>query len=252
MTSEQTVMDGLGEHAPVMTKTCPRCHETKPVSAFGRDRNRSDGIRFYCRECVNAYRKDYYHKHKGEAAETPRTTPIPTIGGTVASRTEEDRRLTELALRTRNWALRIGAYVSDDTGHHGYFTVQEWMDEMGQTRRVWTRVLAKMYRLGFPVAQDDFVREGSHYLGTPRDQAKKVTSMFARAFTYIETGLALLQAIQESGNSDPVMDAMRERLANNRHEMTFDRLARLGDSIGVKLTPGLEQLLLDRPPAETR
>lgn len=32
-------------------KECSKCRETKPVSAFGRDATRSDGLRIYCRAC---------------------------------------------------------------------------------------------------------------------------------------------------------------------------------------------------------
>lgn len=34
-------------------KRCDRCRETKPVSAFGVDRSRKDGLRRYCRSCVS-------------------------------------------------------------------------------------------------------------------------------------------------------------------------------------------------------
>jgi hypothetical protein len=36
------------------TKRCGACRETKPSSAFGRDRSRGDGLTWRCRDCGNA------------------------------------------------------------------------------------------------------------------------------------------------------------------------------------------------------
>ncbi|AYN57788.1 hypothetical protein PBI_DRMANHATTAN_70 [Arthrobacter phage DrManhattan] len=35
-------------------KTCDRCREFKPMSAFSRDSSRPDGLRRYCRACASA------------------------------------------------------------------------------------------------------------------------------------------------------------------------------------------------------
>lgn len=32
-------------------KECAKCHEDKPVTAYGRDASRRDGLRPYCLEC---------------------------------------------------------------------------------------------------------------------------------------------------------------------------------------------------------
>lgn len=37
--------------AETMTKRCPSCDTTKPLSAFGRNSARSDGLQSMCREC---------------------------------------------------------------------------------------------------------------------------------------------------------------------------------------------------------
>jgi hypothetical protein len=45
-----------------MTKRCPKCSETKPVDAFGKNRSMKDGLQGWCKACTatNAkkYRKD--------------------------------------------------------------------------------------------------------------------------------------------------------------------------------------------------
>ena len=33
-------------------KTCPKCQKTLSVSAFNKDKNRPDGLGFYCRDCA--------------------------------------------------------------------------------------------------------------------------------------------------------------------------------------------------------
>lgn len=40
----------------IITKTCIRCGETKPIDSFSRDKNKSDGRRHYCRACDGAIR----------------------------------------------------------------------------------------------------------------------------------------------------------------------------------------------------
>ena len=45
------------------SKTCLRCGETKPVSAFYRHRQTKDGLRWSCRTYEAEYRRTYYRKH---------------------------------------------------------------------------------------------------------------------------------------------------------------------------------------------
>lgn len=42
------------------TKQCSSCNETKPVSAFAKDRSRSDGLTYRCRACRNAGARGSY------------------------------------------------------------------------------------------------------------------------------------------------------------------------------------------------
>src|SRR2546421_13078735 len=39
-------------------KTCSKCKVSKPADQFGRDRNRSDGLTPWCKECQSRYRQE--------------------------------------------------------------------------------------------------------------------------------------------------------------------------------------------------
>jgi len=43
-----------------LDKRCPLCKKTKPVSEFGSDANRADGLSFYCLQCSALQRKSSY------------------------------------------------------------------------------------------------------------------------------------------------------------------------------------------------
>lgn len=43
-------------------KICPTCNLVKSVSAYAKDRSRTDGLNNYCRECDNARNRDYRKK----------------------------------------------------------------------------------------------------------------------------------------------------------------------------------------------
>jgi hypothetical protein len=43
-------------------KKCPRCNETKKVTAFGLDKNSVDGRYTYCLECDRAKQREGYAK----------------------------------------------------------------------------------------------------------------------------------------------------------------------------------------------
>lgn len=57
-----------GEEVPA-TKQCRRCGETKPLTAFPRDRRSPDGHKHWCKVCNNAAAREYYYR------ETPATPP---------------------------------------------------------------------------------------------------------------------------------------------------------------------------------
>ncbi len=47
-----------------MQKTCPRCGETKPVEAFGRNRALPDGRSFYCLVCNRENNRRWYRESR--------------------------------------------------------------------------------------------------------------------------------------------------------------------------------------------
>src|SRR5690606_5217579 len=57
------------------TKRCSRCKQEKPVTEFGKDQSRKDGLQGYCRECQQAYNREYRKKN---AARNPDEIPIPS------------------------------------------------------------------------------------------------------------------------------------------------------------------------------
>lgn len=38
-------------------KACPGCYKLKPVSAFGKNKTKADGLQFYCKDCRRRRRK---------------------------------------------------------------------------------------------------------------------------------------------------------------------------------------------------
>ena len=51
------------------TKICSRCRKELPLNMFGKDKNKSDGLNLYCKECPNIicnqrYRKDIEHSRE--------------------------------------------------------------------------------------------------------------------------------------------------------------------------------------------
>src|SRR5579875_2419722 len=45
-----------------MTKFCPKCLQDKPTSAFGKAKDRRDGLQPYCRDCRRSIDKAFYDK----------------------------------------------------------------------------------------------------------------------------------------------------------------------------------------------
>jgi hypothetical protein len=46
-----------------ITKYCPKCKETKRITAFWRTKTRSDGRQMYCSDCQLVYNREYREKH---------------------------------------------------------------------------------------------------------------------------------------------------------------------------------------------
>lgn len=54
------------------SRTCSRCHKSKPVEDFGPNRARPGGLDYYCRECRRGATKKYVAAHHGEVREKQR------------------------------------------------------------------------------------------------------------------------------------------------------------------------------------
>ena len=46
------------------TKLCTKCGQVKPVSEFGLNKSKKDGLQSHCKECVKAYKKKHYEENK--------------------------------------------------------------------------------------------------------------------------------------------------------------------------------------------
>ena len=51
-----------------MEKQCPKCKLFKSTSDFYKDKNRKDGLYFYCKQCHNLKVKKYHQSDKGKVA----------------------------------------------------------------------------------------------------------------------------------------------------------------------------------------
>ena len=49
-----------------MEKQCPKCKLFKSTSDFYKDKNRKDGLYFYCKQCHNLNVKKYHQSDKGK------------------------------------------------------------------------------------------------------------------------------------------------------------------------------------------
>ena len=51
----------------IVTKTCPKCKTTKPLSQFGKDRSRKDGFTCWCKSCQHYSNARYQQTEQGKA-----------------------------------------------------------------------------------------------------------------------------------------------------------------------------------------
>ena len=51
----------------IKTKYCPKCKRVLPVSAFSKSSSQHDGYQDRCKDCKNAYQKEYYYRKKAES-----------------------------------------------------------------------------------------------------------------------------------------------------------------------------------------
>ena len=53
-------------------KRCPRCGQERPVSEYGLNRARVDGLAAYCKPCARSYRNEYGLQHRAHLNERNR------------------------------------------------------------------------------------------------------------------------------------------------------------------------------------
>lgn len=91
------------------TKICSGCRKELPLNMFGKNKNRSDGLHYYCKVCASIKNKYYYHrnpeysKEKAKKNSDKRTNTfkrkgIPRGSGVILKR---DYELTDEQLKCR-------------------------------------------------------------------------------------------------------------------------------------------------------
>lgn len=83
-------------------KICKKCGRELPLEAFGKSSRSLDGLRDYCKECVNRQQRDEYARRK--AKEQGISTETPMGGGNKALKDFTPRELLkELKSRGYIW-----------------------------------------------------------------------------------------------------------------------------------------------------
>jgi RNase P subunit RPR2 len=47
----------------MQSKTCTKCKQEKPLSAFGKRKGNKDGLKNWCKDCYTLYNKEWDHNH---------------------------------------------------------------------------------------------------------------------------------------------------------------------------------------------
>lgn len=55
------------------TKFCTKCEKQKPVSEFGKNKSKKDGLQSYCKECVKIYKRKHYEDNTDYYKEKAKT-----------------------------------------------------------------------------------------------------------------------------------------------------------------------------------
>lgn len=250
------------------TKLCPRCKETKDTAEFWRNASAFDGLQTYCKTCIKAAMKSSEAKNKAARSDAPASAPMPEpapstppanwrklkpnempsqakeVKGTVSDKVREAQRLTELALSTRNWALKIEATGTREK--HGYFTVREWCERFNLSQRIWKQVKNHMIKMAIPIVWDDGV---GHFIGEDGEQAKTIAALSGRMAAYGETLYYMLEAAQASGEWEKILPQLQDSMKGNRHELHLENILQLMQGAGLKVNTNLERLLLAAPSA---
>lgn len=56
------------------SKLCNKCGEIKPISDFGKNKSKKDGLQSYCKECTKIYRHNHYIKNREVYIEQAKRT----------------------------------------------------------------------------------------------------------------------------------------------------------------------------------
>lgn len=91
------------------TKTCTRCRKELPLSMFGKNKDKSDGLNLYCEECFSVickrrYRKDVEHSREIARNSRDRTVNVFQRRGHIRGNSgmlKRDYELTEEQLKRR-------------------------------------------------------------------------------------------------------------------------------------------------------
>jgi hypothetical protein len=62
----------MSEFFALSSKRCPDCGEVKPVSEYGRNKSRPDGLAFYRKECLRRRSNQAYRDRMERAGRTLR------------------------------------------------------------------------------------------------------------------------------------------------------------------------------------
>jgi len=127
---------------------------------------------------------------------------------------------------------QMKAYIDEETGAHGYVTVDEWREISGRSAFEWTQTKKEMIRLGIPVLYDSY---GGHYIGEPGQQAKNAVQLMKRAQTMMQTATLYITYMRQSDQWDdcrPVLeDGLQER------DLTIDDISSIMDGFRLISEP---------------
>lgn len=151
----------------------------------------------------------------------------------------QDKQIMELAIWTRNWMRQMKAYVDEETGAHGYVTIDEWREISGKSAFEWTQTKREMIRLGIPILYDSY---GGHYIGEPGQQAKNAVQLLKRAQTMIQTAHLYMTYMRSSGTWADCLPVLEDGL--QERDLRLDGLGDLLNGF-AGLEGGFDQLLIE-------
>lgn len=157
---------------------------------------------------------------------------------------EYDKLMLELAIHTRNFMRKRGAFIDPDEANeikHGYVTVAEICEVLDVPQSQWKDIKRKLISMGEPITIDDF---GGHYLGKPGSQAKNPAMLIARAMTMLETASFQIIALQGLNDWDKCQSELEKLVSANRHNLSLNEIPKLLKGAGIKVSSDFEQVLL--------